>query len=117
MAPLQKDDCQVSVAWPDVLVKWLTESVLNGSVPSLLNVVLKYRVPLHTLARIIYVILYASALSERLLGRDFLLHFSLFLLEVIVELCVPVPHFLTRIILEVLPLEMGVCLVSIPTII
>lgn len=100
MAPLQKDDCQVSVAWPGVLVTWLTKSVSNCSVSSLLNVVLKYRVPLRILARISYTILCASALSERLLGKDFLRHFSHFLLEVMPELCVPVPHFLTRILQE-----------------
>lgn len=66
---------------------------------------------------IIYTVLCASALSERLLGKDFLLHFSHFLLEVMPEHCVPVPNFLTRITSEVLPLEVGVCLASIPTII
>lgn len=48
---------------------------------------------------VIYAIL-CAALSERLLGKGFLLHFSHFLLEVMPELHVPLPHFLTRILQE-----------------
>lgn len=96
MAPFQKDDCQFSVSWPGMLVTWVTKSVLNGCVPSLLKVVVKYCVPLHTLVYIIFTILCASALSERLLGKNFLLCFSNFLLEVMLECCVPVPNFLAR---------------------
>lgn len=58
-----------------------------------------------------------SALSERFLRKDCVLRFSHFLLEVMPVLCVLIPHFLTKIILEVLPLELGVCLASILTII
>lgn len=42
----------------------------------------------------------APALSERLLGKDFLLPFSHFLLEVMPKLHVLVPHFFVRILQE-----------------
>lgn len=48
-------------------------------------------IALCTLACIIYIILCASALPERLLEKDLLVHFSNFLLEVMPKLCVPVP--------------------------